>query len=45
VTPVGLNGNVGAARTFSLLMVRTPDVPAVSFTYSAGTGAVTIAAA
>lgn len=45
VTPVGVNGNAGATKTFSLLMVRTPDVPAVTYAYDPGTGAVTIAAA
>ncbi len=44
VTPVGENGNAGATHAFSLLMVRVPDVPAVSYAYSPGTGAVTISA-
>jgi hypothetical protein len=45
VTPVGSNGNAGAAKNFAVLMTRIPDPPSVSYSYDAGTGAVTIAAA
>ena len=45
VTPVGVNGNDGAPRTFLLLMVRVPDPPKVSYAYDAGAGTVTISAA
>jgi len=46
VTPIGDNGNTGTAKSWSLLMVRVPDVPLVTYTYNgAGAGTVTIAAA
>ena len=45
ITPIGTNGNTGAARVFSCLMVRHPDEPAVDYTYAAGTGRVTVSAA
>ena len=45
VTPIGANGNNGTAKNFVVLMVRIPDPPRVSYSYSAGSGVVTIAAA
>jgi hypothetical protein len=44
VIPVDAAGNQGTAKTFTVLMVRYPDPPSVTFTYNAGTGAVTLAA-
>ena len=44
VTPIGSNGNAGTALTFAKLVVRFPDTPSVSITYSPGTGNTTIAA-
>lgn len=44
VVPVGANGNDGTAQTYSIYMVRYPDPPEVSMTYSAVTRKVTIAA-
>jgi len=45
IVPVGDNGNEGAAKTFTVLMVRHPAEPSVSYTYAALTGVVTIASA
>jgi hypothetical protein len=46
VVPVGQNGNDGTEQLFTLLMVRIPDPPAVTYTYNgAGAPTVTIAAA
>lgn len=45
VIPIDTAGNDGTAIAFSTLMVRHPDIPDVSFAYSAGTGKVTISAA
>lgn len=45
VTPVGANGNDGAPRTFTLLMVRVPDVPDVDFAYDSDSRKVTVSAA
>ena len=45
VTPIGTNGNTGARRTFSCLMVRHPDAPSVAYSYASGTGMVTVSAA
>ena len=42
VTPVGSNGNEGDPKTFSVLVVRHPDTPEVSYEYSSGTAKVTI---
>lgn len=42
VVPVGTNGNDGDPLAFNVLMVRHPDAPAVGFSYSSGTGKVTI---
>ncbi|WP_166820523.1 hypothetical protein [Thalassoroseus pseudoceratinae] len=42
VTPVDSAGNEGTPLTFSIFMVRHPDVPNVSYTYDSGS--VTIAA-
>lgn len=43
--PVGTNGNQGTARTMTCLMVRIPDVPSVSYSYSGSTRKATISAA
>ncbi len=45
VIPIGADTNEGTALTFSVLMVRRPDPPVVSYTYASGTGKVTIASA
>lgn len=42
IVPVGNNGNDGDALAFSVLMVRHPDPPSASFSYSSATGTVTI---
>jgi hypothetical protein len=42
VVPVGTNGNDGDPLVFSVLMVRHPDPPDVSYSYSAATQTVTI---
>jgi hypothetical protein len=42
IVPVGTNGNEGTAKTFSVLMVRHPDVPDVDYSYSDTTNKVTI---
>ena len=44
VIPVGDNGNEGTAKTWSVLMVRYPDVPDQDFSYDEGTDKVTVAA-
>lgn len=45
VIPITAGGTEGTALAFSALMVRNDVVPDVTYTYSAGTGKVTIAAA
>lgn len=45
VVPVGENGNEGTAKAFTFTVVRHPDQPSVSYTYSSGTAKVTIAQA
>ena len=45
VMPVGVNGNDGAALEMKMFMVREPDPPDVTYTYSSVTGRVTIAEA
>lgn len=45
VLPVGTNENQGTAAELACLMVRIPDPPDVTFSYSSSTGAVTITAA
>jgi hypothetical protein len=45
VTPVGVNGNAGAARTYSVYMVRNPDPPDVALSYDDGTQKITVASA
>lgn len=45
VTPYDAAGNAGTALSFTTLMVRYPDPPAVTFSYDSGTAKVTIAAA
>lgn len=42
--PIGVNGNAGASREFSVLMVRTPDEPSIAYGYSAVTNKVTVSA-
>lgn len=44
VTAVGSNGNESTALSFSCDMVRAPSVPAVTYTYNAGDGTVSIGA-
>ncbi len=44
ITPVGIDGNEGTAKTFTILMVRHPDVPDVAYSYSNSTNKVTVAA-
>jgi len=45
IIPVGTNGNQGTALTLTVLMVRHPDVPDVTYSYDSGDAKVTIAAA
>lgn len=45
VTAVGTNGNSSTATSLTVLMVRKPDVPDVTFSYSNDTDKVTISAA
>jgi len=45
VIPITAGGTEGTALTYSALMVRADEVPDVTYTYAAGTGKVTIAAA
>ena len=45
VVPLGANSIEGVAREFSVLMVRLPDLPDVTYSYDDGTGAVTATAA
>lgn len=45
VVPVNSAGNDGTPLAFSMLLVRIPDVPRVTYTYNATTDKVTIAAA
>ena len=42
VTPVGTDGNEGTAKQFSVLMVRYPDSPDVSYSLSESTHKLTI---
>ncbi|MHC4123925.1 MAG: hypothetical protein ACYSSI_10155 [Planctomycetota bacterium] len=42
VIPVGTNGNDGTEKQFTVLMVRHPDTPDVSYSYSNQTNKVTI---
>lgn len=44
VVPIDAAGNDGTAVAFVVLLVRYPDVPSVSYSYSAVTGTVTVAA-
>ena len=44
VIPVDVANNEGSPLEFSVLEVRHPDVPSVSYSYSAGTAKVTISA-
>lgn len=44
VVPFGRNGNLGTLAELVVLMVRRPDVPAATFSYSEATGNVTITA-
>jgi len=45
VTPYDSAGNAGTAAVLSVLIVRNPSPPDVTYTYSSGTGLVTVAAA
>jgi hypothetical protein len=45
VIPIGADDNEGTALTFDVFMVRRPDAPDVSLSYSSGTGLVTVSAA
>lgn len=45
VKAVGADGNQGTAATLDIPMVRTPDPPEVDYSYSSGTGKVTISEA
>jgi len=45
VVPIGADANEGTPLTYSVLMVRRPDPPVVSYTYSDDDGKVTIASA
>lgn len=42
ITPIGTNGNEGDEKQFTILMVRHPDTPDVSFEYSNTTKEITI---
>ncbi len=44
VVPIDASGHAGTPITRTIDMVRTPDVPSVSYTFNAMTGTVTIAA-
>jgi hypothetical protein len=45
IVPIDAAGNEGTEHNFTALLVRHPDVPSVSYAYSAVTGLVTITAA
>lgn len=45
IIPTGTNGNDGSPSPFTVLVVRYPDPPAVSYSYSATDAKITIAAA
>lgn len=45
VVPYDSGDNAGTAVTFTVDIVRNPDVPAVGYSYSSGTGDVTVSAA
>ncbi len=45
VIPLGANDLEGLPREITVFMIRRPDVPSVSYTYSAVTGKITIAEA
>ena len=45
VVPIGADANEGTPLSWTILMVRRPDPPNVTFSYSSGTGEVTIASA
>ena len=45
IVPVGDNANEGAADTRTILMVRHPDPPEVSYTWDSGTRTITVSAA
>ena len=42
IVPVGINGNEGTARQFSVRTVRTPDTPDADYTYSNVTNKITL---
>ncbi|MEN6536338.1 MAG: hypothetical protein ABFD89_21960 [Bryobacteraceae bacterium] len=44
IKPIDAAGNSGTVLAFTVLMVRYPDPPAVTFTYASGTAKITIAA-
>ena len=45
ITPIGTNGNSGAVKSFSVLMVHNPAEPDVSYSYDSGTAKITISEA
>lgn len=44
VTPLGVNGNAGTPREYSVFMVRNPDPPAVEYSYDPDTKEITVSA-
>lgn len=44
VTAVGVNGNESTASSITLFMIRTPDPPDVTYSYTNGTKLITVAA-
>lgn len=42
ILPLGTNGNEGTAKQFTILCVRHPDIPDVSYSYDNGTAKITI---
>ena len=44
LVPIGTNGNEGVAKEVTILMIRHPDTPDVSYAYSDSTNKVTITA-
>lgn len=45
IVPIGMNGNEGALKAFTVLMVRHPTPPSVSYAYDSETAKVTISEA
>ncbi len=44
VLPVGTNGNEGTAKTWAVLVVGHPDIPAVTLTWNSSTHKINVAA-